>query len=184
MRDGMRLLLGLTPLLCHAQAVNRANLAPILNFETEQTSGPPRGWGGAPRETLFTDDKIVHGGKWAARLQRDSASANPFSTITIGIAIDFGGASVEFRGFLKLQDVSDFTGLWMREDGDSGSVAFDNMQSRQVKGTRDWTEYSIVLPLRPEAKLLFFGVLSSGTGTTWADDLQLLVDGKPIWDAP
>jgi hypothetical protein len=24
----------------------------------------------------------------------------------------------------------------------------------------------------------------SGTGTAWADDLQLLVDGKPIWEAP
>jgi C-terminal processing protease CtpA/Prc len=41
-----------------------------------------------------------------------------------------------------------------------------------------------VLPLRPEAKRLVFGVLSSGTGTTWADDLQVLLDGKPIRDAP
>ncbi len=180
----MRLLLGLAPLLCQAQAVNRFNLAPILNFETDQTGGPPRGWGGGPRETLFTDDKTIHSGKWAARLQRDAASSSTFSTITIGIPVDFSGTRLELRGFLKLQDVSDFAGLWMREDGDSGAVAFDNMQGRQVKGTHDWTEYSIALPLRPEAKQLVFGVLSAGTGTTWADDLQLLVDGKPIWDAP
>lgn len=43
---------------------------------------------------------------------------------------------------------------------------------------------SIIRRAVGEAKELFFGVLSSGTGRTWADDLQLLVDGKPIWDAP
>jgi hypothetical protein len=142
MRQGMYVLLGLTPLLCQAQAVNRSDLAPILNFEAEQSGGPPRGWGGT-RETIFADDKIVHGGKWAARLERDAVSPGAFSTITIGIPVDFAGTRLELRGFLKLQDVSEYAGLWMREDGDSGSVAFDNMQSRQVKGTHDWTEYSI-----------------------------------------
>jgi len=53
-----------------------------------------------------------------------------------------------------------------------------------VNGTGDWTEYSITLPLHKEAKQLVFGVLMSGTGKAWADDLQLLVDGKPIWELP
>ena len=61
-------------------------------------------------------------------------------------------------------------------------VAFDNMQSRQLKGTSDWTEYSIVLPLNRAAKRLVFGVLASGSGRVWADDLRLLIDGKSIAD--
>ncbi|MGA2185057.1 MAG: S41 family peptidase [Bryobacteraceae bacterium] len=188
MRDTMRLLFAAEffwlPLICHAQSVNRSELARILNFEAGPTGGAPHGWGGGPRETIFADDKIVHGGKWAARLERDASSANTFSTITIGIPVDFTGTRIELRGFLKTEDVSDFAGLWMREDGDSGVVAFDNMQSRHVKGTHEWAEYSIALPLSSEAKQLVFGVLSAGTGKTWADDLQLLVDGKPIWDVP
>src|ERR1035441_1915928 len=32
--------------------------------------------------------------------------------------------------------------------------------------------------------VLFFGVFVAGTGTVWADDLRLLVDGKPVWEAP
>lgn len=39
-------------------------------------------------------------------------------------------------------------------------------------------------PPRPEARRLVYGVLTSGTGKTWVDDLQLLVDGKPIWETP
>lgn len=88
------------------------------------------------------------------------------------------------HGFLRTEDVSDFVGLWMREDGESPGVAFDNMHSRHLKGTTPWAEYSIALPLRREAKQLFFGFLVSGTGKAWVDDLRLLVDGKPVWKAP
>ena len=104
MRDTMRLVFVLAfsglPLICQSQGVNRSELAPILNFETEQTGGPPRGWGGGPPATIFTDDKVVHGGKWAVRLKRDAASPSTFSTITIGLPVDFGGTGVELRGFL------------------------------------------------------------------------------------
>jgi C-terminal processing protease CtpA/Prc len=72
----------------------------------------------------------------------------------------------------------------MREDGEKPSLAFDNMQSRQIKGTTDWTAYSIKLPAVAEATQLFIGVLVVGTGKAWADDLELLVDGKPVWELP
>jgi C-terminal processing protease CtpA/Prc len=185
MRRVTRLLPLVIPFICQAQSnVNRSDLANILNFEAGPAGHLPHGWGGGPAETIFIDDQVVHGGKWAARLQRDAASGSNFSTITIGIPIDFAGASLEFRGFLKTRDVSEYAGLWMREDGDGGAVAFDNMRDKHLNGTHDWTEYSITLPIRPGAKKLFFGVLTVGTGTIWTDDLQLLVDGKAIWDVP
>jgi hypothetical protein len=62
-------------------------------------------------------------------------------------------------------------------------LALENMQAQQVKGTRDWAQYRIAFPINPHAQQLFFGVLVSGTGTVWADDLELLVDGKPIPNA-
>ena len=75
-------------------------------------------------------------------------------------------------------------GLWMREDGEQAALAFDNMAGRPVKGTTEWTEYSIQLPIHADARRVFFGVLLVGSGTAWADDLQLLVDGKPVTTAP
>jgi hypothetical protein len=48
---------------------------------------------------------------------------------------------------------------------------FDNMQNRHLSGTTGWTEYSITLPVKPEGRQLFFGVLLVGTGKAWADDL-------------
>ena len=130
------------------------------------------------------DDKVVHGGKWAVRIERNAESPNDFSSITKSIEMGFSGATVELRGFLRTENVSDFAGLWMREDGESSGLAFDNMQSHELKGTTGWTEYSISLPVGSEARNLVFGALLSGTGKTWVDDLQLLVDGKLIWEAP
>jgi C-terminal processing protease CtpA/Prc len=169
------------PLLCQTQ---EAELAEILNFETEHTGGSPRGWGGGPGGTIFVDGNVVHSGRWSARIERRPDSPNTFSTITKAIPMDFVGKSIELRGFLRTEDVSGFVGLWLREDADSSAVAFDNMQRRQLKGTTGWAEYSIILPVNADAKLLVFGVLVSGVGKAWADDLQLLVDGKPVWQAP
>jgi C-terminal processing protease CtpA/Prc len=173
---------------CSAQDSNSTKspnpLAAILSFETEHPGGSPAGWGGGPPGTIFVDGKVVHGGRWSVRIERQTGSPSAFSTLTNSIPVDFAGTSIELRGFLRTENVSDFAGLWLREDDESSSVAFDNMQSRQLNGTTDWKEYSITLPIKPEAKQLVFGVLLSGTGKAWADDLQLLVDGKPIWDVP
>lgn len=166
------------------EAIDHSELAAALAFELPPAGGVPGGWGGGPPGTIFADDKVLHGGRWSARIERHPDSPSTFSSITKSIPINFAGQTIEFRGFLRTEDVSDFVGLWMREDGTSPGLAFDNMQARQLKGTTDWKEYSITLPVHAEARQLFFGVLVAGAGKAWADDLQLLVDGKPVWDAP
>jgi C-terminal processing protease CtpA/Prc len=165
--------------------LERSQLQSLLNFEKAHDGGVPAGWKASPSSTVFTDRSVVHGGQWAARIERTADSPAAFSSLGALIPIDFLGTTIELRGFLCTQDVKDFAGLWMREDGAVvKSLAFDNMQSQQVKGTSDWTEYTIRLPLDPEARELRIGALLVGTGTVWVDDLQLLIDGKPIWDVP
>jgi len=161
-----------------------AALPQVLNFEDQKSMGPPVGWMGKPEGTVLIDDKIVHGGHWAARLERQADSAGGFSTLHRAIAMDFAGTTVELRGFLRTEQVSQLAGLWMREDGETPSLAFDNMAKRPVTGTTEWTEYSIKLPVHPEARELFFGALLVGNGKLWVDDLQVLVDGKPVASAP
>jgi hypothetical protein len=163
-------------------AVSRATLQQSLGFE-DQTGPALTGWHANPPGTVSADDRVAHTGRWSVRLQRDAQSAGTFSVITRSLPVDFQGGTVELRGYLRLQGVSGNAGLWMRQDADGQMLALENMQSQQVKGTRDWAQYRITLPINPQAQRLFFGVLVSGTGTLWADDLELLVDGKPIADA-
>ena len=161
-----------------------AALEVLLAFEGPTEKGPPSGWGGGPSETLFSDSKVVHGGSASGRIERTGSSPSGFSALTTSIPMDFAGATIELRGFVRTEGVEGWCGLWAREDGPSGPVAFDNMQTRGVTGTTDWTEYKILLPIEAEGITLFFGALLSGKGKIWVDDLQLLVDGKPLASAP
>lgn len=162
-----------------------ADLPAVLNFEADHRgSTAPTGWRGGPVDTLHLDDAVTHGGKWAARIDRTSPSSSKFSHLTKSLPMDVTGTRVELRGFIRTESVSEFAGLWMREDGVDGVLEFENMQSRKLSGTTDWTEYSISLPLNPKGRTLLFGFLVGGTGRAWVDDLQLLVDGRPFWEAP
>ena len=111
---------------------SQTKLQPVLGFEVPLEGGKPQGWGGAPDGTLFLDDKIVHGGKSSARIERNASSPNNFSTFTKFLPIDFTGSSLELRGFLRTEDVTEFSGLWTREDGERPTLAFDNMQAKRL----------------------------------------------------
>lgn len=156
----------------------------VLRFEAPREGSMPSGWVGGPTGTIAFDSTVVHAGAGAARLERNAQSVQAFSTLTMSLPVDFDGQSIELRGYLRTEGVTGFAGLWVREDGTGGPVQFDNMQKRGLAGTTEWTEYTIRLPLDPQARDLLFGVLLVGEGKVWADDLQLLVDGRPINEAP
>jgi C-terminal processing protease CtpA/Prc len=158
---------------------------PLLDFEQGPSEmGHPVGWSGGPPGTLFADSLVVHEGSWSARIERTANSERNFSSLTLVLPEEKGGESITLKGYLKTADVEEYCGLWLRLDGEVGNVGFDNMHNRQLKGTTDWTEYTITLPYSPETRRVVFGALLSGPGRVWVDDLQVLVDGQPFVEAP
>jgi erythromycin esterase-like protein len=93
------------------------------------------------------------------------------------------GKKLRFSGFIKTENVEGAAGLWWRVDGpDRKMLAFNNMQQLRISGTTDWKEYSFELPVAPEAQNINFGMLLSGGGTAWFDDLKVELDGVPYSD--
>src|ERR1041385_5390070 len=172
--------------VCAAQttATDQTSLTKILGFENEHTGDTPGGWFANPSGTVFNDDKIIHSGKWSVRIERNAQSNGEFSVIGRPISWQFSGKNIEMRGFLRTEDVTGFAGLWMRQDNGPEMLLLENMQGQELKGTHDWAEYKITLPVHSETQSLVFGFLMAGTGKAWADDLQILVDGRPLWDIP
>ncbi len=168
--------------LCRAQ--NTPALERILNFEAEHTGDAPTGWG-LNNASVALDDQVVHGGNWAVRIERRPGAGGAFGGISKMIPVDFSGRTIEMRGFLRSEDVTEHMGMWLRLDGEGNSpLGFDSIQGLQVKGTTDWEEYTIKVQANKDGQRLYFGVFVAGSGKVWADDLQLLVDGKPVWEAP
>jgi C-terminal processing protease CtpA/Prc len=102
----------------------------------------------------------------------------------VSVPRTFAGEILQLRGWLRTVGVTGFAGLWLRQDGRSQRVQFDNMADRGLAGTTDWTQYTIALPLDDRADTVALGALLVGEGTIWVDDLELLVDGRPASMAP
>src|SRR5262249_44018423 len=150
--------LAFTALTLSAQQTTRSNVTELLGFERTQ-NGRPAGWGANPAEHLFSDDHVFHGGQRSVRIERRPDSAQAFSGVILTIPADFGGSRIQLSGFVRTEDVTGFAAMWMRLDGNSGSVAFDTMQNLNVHGTTDWKEYTITVPVRPDGRSLYFGFI-------------------------
>ena len=162
-----------------------ADLGRARSMEVCLFARPNAGWDTSASGDAVADDKVVRSGRWSARIDRSAGSAGPFTTLTKSIPLDVAGKTIVLRGFLRTDEVTGFVALWLREDGSgTSSLAFDTTQNRQIKGTNDWQEHSVTVPVHAEGRQLVFGVLISGTGKVWADDLELQVDGAPFAAAP
>ncbi len=166
-----------------ASAASRDPAAGTLTFERDRAPDGTPSWYAAPEGTVFVDSLVFHGGRRAMRIERDSTSRQ-FSAVSFSVPRDFDGKVLELRGWLKLEGVRGWAGLWHRQDGPGPSLQFDNMASRNLHGTIDWTEYRIALPLDPATRSVRVGALLVGTGRVWVDDLALYVDGRPLAEVP
>ena len=121
-----------------------------------------------------------HSGSKCAFIKSKIAKISGFGTYMQTSAADaYLGKSVQMTGWIKSKDVKDWAGMWMRVDGPNPYqyLSFDNMQNRPITGTTDWKECTIVLDVPDSAKDLAFGVLLSGTGEVYFDDISFKILG-------
>jgi hypothetical protein len=112
--------------------------------------------------------EITYDGDRIARLRLRPAVTEPtgFGALVQRItATRYAGRRVSYRAMVKVTEVTDWAGLWLRVDGPGGTLVIDNMQERALRGTADWTEARIVLDVAEQATVLLFGALLSGAGT-------------------
>ena len=146
----------------------------------------PKGWfhaGNRPKDyDMSVDRSVAHGGKASASLKSITEKTGGFGTLMQTCKADaFRGQRVRMSGYVQAKDVADWAGLWMRVDGSQKeALTFDNMQGRPIKGTSDWTKYEIVLDVPAAAQEIAFGVLLTGKGQVWMDDLNFEVVGKDV----
>lgn len=92
------------------------------------------------------------------------------------------GSRLTLRGKVCTQDVRGHAALWMRVDDARGNVlAFDNMFTRGLSGTTDWTDCTIELDVPQAAHAIYFGILAPiSAGTAWYDDLILSLPDRTL----
>ena len=131
-----------------------------------------------------TDRKIFNTGTKAAYICStvEEYEADEYATVMQQFsAALFTGKRVRFAAFVKSRDVEGWAGLWMRLDGKfSDTLKLDNMQDRPITGTSEWNLYSCVLDVPEETKIINIGILLSGKGYVWMDNVSFQEVDKSI----
>ena len=92
------------------------------------------------------------------------------------------GRTITLSGAIRTEGISAFghAGLWMQVTGRDGVVGYDDMRDQGPSGTTDWKRYTLDMAVDPCATQVVVGVLNTGDGKAWFDDLKIQVVG----DAP
>lgn len=168
-----------------ARADEAGPRARTLDFET--TTAPARLIMGEDQGALFelTREHAFAGtGSGVLRLPSSPGQNNTAAT-AIPIAADaYRGRIVQLSAWLRSEGRDDgVSGLWMRIDRASGSPAFfDNMADRPVR-TTEWTRVSIAAPVPQDATTILIGLIKSGEGAIWIDDLRFAVSTEATLNA-
>lgn len=122
------------------------------------------------------DRTVFHTGTVSAFIQSEEEEFVPdeYATIMQQFRAErFLGKRVRFSAFVKALEVEGWAGLWLRLDGKfSVTLKLDNMQNRPIKGTINWNLYSCVLDVPEETELINIGILLTGKGRVWLDDVS------------
>jgi transcriptional regulator with XRE-family HTH domain len=143
------------------------------------------GWflaGNKPKSyTIGLDKTTFKSGESSAFLKSTDKKIKGFGTLMQTCnAKDFLGKRIKMTAYVKSENVMDWAGIWLRVDSKvtQKAVSFDNMQDRPVKGTNDWVKCEIILDVPEESGTLNYGVLLSGTGKVWFDNITFEVVDK------
>lgn len=146
------------------------------------------GWfqaGSAPDSyTSGLDANIFKSGHKSVFTASKGEVSEGFSTIMQYCdAKNYLGTKIKMTGYLKSENVKDWSGMWLRIDSKTQgeSLGFDNMQDRPVTGTTDWTRCEIIMDVPEESMTLNYGFLLSGSGKIWFDNVsfEILNNASP-----
>ncbi|GIN57315.1 helix-turn-helix transcriptional regulator [Lederbergia ruris] len=144
----------------------------------EKTDPLLKGWqlsGSHPfHYQIGIDRENIHKGNASGYLKSVSAQTQEeFATMMQQFKAEkYLGKRLKLSGFIKSKNVDGFCGFWMRVDDALGDVLqFDNMSDRPIIGDSEWNHYSIVLDVPTNSAVIAFGVLLSGNGQVWIDEL-------------
>lgn len=121
------------------------------------------------------DRETFHKGQASGFLKSVTAeSQEEFATMMQQFkAENYLGKRMKLSGFLKSKGVDGFCGLWMRVDNALQDVLqFDNMGNRPIVNDTEWNHYYIILDVPENSAIISFGVLLSGRGQVWIDELE------------
>jgi hypothetical protein len=147
----------------------------------------PVGWtlfqGEGSGFTAVVDSAVRHGGIASGRLQSLPGVEEGFASLQQAIRGEaYRNKRVRLVGYVRTEDMPDTNqaAMWLRIDGEGRTLALDNMSDRAPAGPHGWLKHEIVLDVPLDAVGLVCGLILSGAGKAWVDDVSIAVVGPDV----
>ncbi|MEC8325119.1 MAG: hypothetical protein VX100_03235 [Pseudomonadota bacterium] len=95
----------------------------------------------------------------------------------VGIDFDaapFIGKKLKFSAEIKSQD-SEYSSIWLRVNDSEKVIAFDNATDRSLIGTKEWTHFQVILPVKPGAESIYAGLIQGAKGSMSARNISFSI---------
>ncbi|MCX7697694.1 MAG: S41 family peptidase [Bacteroidales bacterium] len=127
-------------------------------------------------------DVYYKDGKQALLLIKEHVSAPVI--IVFEIPFIYKARTIELTGYIKNEDVRlGHTSLFMQMES-RGKITLKRTNMNNISGTNDWKFYSSGnIPIPAQTDKIFVGVILTGVGKVWLDQLDVKLDGKPLKEA-
>jgi erythromycin esterase len=145
--------------------------------------GPPQGWfGTAPGGTYEVGLTDTHRSDASSLYITGTNDPTRFGSVGQSLKPDmYRGQRVRWSAWAKHESLeATEAGLWIRVDGPTGVLAFDNMDDRPLTGSADWHLISVVVDVPDEALGFTIGALMQGSGIMLLDDGKLEIVGTDV----
>jgi erythromycin esterase-like protein len=161
---------------------------PYLNLDFESAArGQLWNWWSCASQYECVPDSTVHeSGTQSLRID----SLSTATSTTFGASAQYlplqlvAGHHLEVSGWMKTSSVREYAAIWLRVDGSSGVLSFDDNSKADPRGTTGWKQYSFERDVSPAAVDVMLGLILNGTGTAWFDNLAITIDGVPFNQGP
>jgi pimeloyl-ACP methyl ester carboxylesterase len=113
-----------------------------------------------------------------------AAGPDAFGSVVNFIPAKYTGKDIEFKAWLKFENVRDYVAILIRiNDANGLMMEFKTLEFKKINGTKDWAKYSVKASLPRGGQTICVSAILGGPGKLWVDDAQVLIDGKDISQA-
>jgi pimeloyl-ACP methyl ester carboxylesterase len=114
----------------------------------------------------------------------DTAISPQYAGVGYLLPARYSGNEVTVKGWMKTENMKGSLALMLGVyDADGNTLQFENLQDKRIKGSKEWKQYSVILPLSAEAQKIHIGPILIGKGKLWIDDIEVFIDGVPVQEA-
>jgi pimeloyl-ACP methyl ester carboxylesterase len=164
-----------------------------LNFGFEQLNSKtqlPNWWhlmsSNKKQYVVRPDAEIKYSGAYSMLIASvDTAQKPKFAGLGYSIPGKYAGKEITVTAWMRTADMKGSLALMLGlYDAEGNTLAFENLEKKKLKGNADWKQYSVTLPMPENTQLIHIGPILIGQGKLWVDEVEVLIDGKLMTQAP